>query len=142
MAMSKQRSPERITFLTDLLLTAMYHQGHGFQRVLDSSYEEDGSAFALIKDPEDESDETLRVDLDTMAHGLSVISNAVKRVDPRFPDDGEVYHNAKTGERLGLGEHIRREIMLADETNDAGSIDLIAALAVLECALFGKVVYA
>ncbi len=83
--------------------------------------------------------ETWRVDLDTMAKGLGIIRSAVMR---EVEHDGPVPHNKDTGERLYFGGEARRELMLADRSNgEDGDYDVIGALAVLECALFGRVVY-
>jgi len=87
--------------------------------------------------------EQVLINLDTFARGLGVIRNAVPKVDERYPDDGEVLHNRKTGERLYLSSYLREDILAADRTNgEEGDIDVVGALAVLECGLFGKVVYA
>ncbi len=83
--------------------------------------------------------ETWRVDLDTIARGLGIIRNAVMR---EVPNDGPVPHNKVTGERLYYGGESRKLLMQADRTNgDEGDWDVISALAVLECAIFGAVRY-
>ncbi len=83
--------------------------------------------------------ETWRVDLDTMAKGLGIIRNAVMR---EVEHDGLVPHNKDTGERLYFGGESRRLLMLADRTNgEDGDYDVVSALAVLECGLFGRVSY-
>lgn len=83
--------------------------------------------------------ETWRVDLDTIAKGLGIIRNAVMR---EVPNDGKVPHNKATGDRLGYGGESRRLLLLADRTNgEDGDYDVVGALATLECALFGRVIY-
>jgi hypothetical protein len=129
-----KRSPERIEFLTDLLTTAIENGGYGWFTVETWRWEdvEPGDAFAEIT----AEDGTFngRIDLDTMARGLGVIKAAVQ--------DGGLLRNAATSERLYLSPEVRASIMLADHTNgDDGDLDVVDALAVLECALFGSVVY-
>jgi hypothetical protein len=91
----------------------------------------------------DDDDQRHEVNLDTIAHGIGIIRNAVMRVDAKYPDDGEVLHNAKTGERLHLSRDERDQILCADRDYDeAVNLDSVDASAIVECALFGKVVYA
>ncbi len=82
------------------------------------------------------------VTLDTIARGLGIIRNAVL-ADFREGDEAvRVLANATTGERLGVHPDIRRAIMLMDRTNgDEGDTDVFGYLAILECAIFGQVVY-
>lgn len=142
-----KRSAEREQFLADLLTGAIEHAGYGFPaaKVWHCPDGAPGQWYAEITDrylePGDEGyGETQRVDLDTMAKGLGVIRDAVLK---EVRHDGPVPHNAKTGERLYFGGEARRDLLLADRTNgDDGDYDVIGALAVLECALFGRVVYA
>lgn len=117
------RSPARKQFLTDLLITAIEHAGYGFPE--DLSYQPDGDdPHAFIIDRYESEGlridelEQYYVDLDTMAHGLGIIR--------------DWNHKAEWV----------KDLLLADRTNgDDGDYDVIGALAVLECALFGEVVY-
>lgn len=118
------RSPERKQFLTDLLCTAIEHAGYGFPEAL--VYEPDADqphAFIIDRyESEGVADgdlEQYRIDLDTMAHGLRVIEKWDRKPDWAV------------------------ELLVASRTNgDDGDYDVIGALAVLECALFGQVTYA
>jgi hypothetical protein len=139
---TRERSEERKQFLTDLLITAVEHCGYGW--FTSREYEpngELGTAYAVIEEFDGEEWNKYHINLDTFARGLGVIRNAVPKVDERYPDDGEVLHNRKTGERLYLSSYLREDILAADRTNgEEGDIDVVGALAVLECGLFGKVV--
>ncbi|MDH6462084.1 hypothetical protein M2302_002259 [Micromonospora sp. A200] len=138
MTKTRTRSAERIEFLDGLLVTAIENYGYGWFLV--HEYEGEGADAYAVIEPEDEPGTKHRVDIDTMAKGLGVIRRAVMRETER---DGEVLHNAETGERLYMGRALRKDILDADRTNgDEGDIDVVGALAVLECALFGQVVYA
>jgi hypothetical protein len=117
------RSPQRKQFLTDLLITAIEHGGYGFPEA--HEYEPDGDdPHAVIVDRYDEpgDDDALkptRIDLDTMAKGLRILNESTTN-----PADWV------------------KELMLASRTNgDDGDYDVIGALAVLECAVYGKVIY-
>jgi hypothetical protein len=120
-----ERSPERAQFLADLLVTAIEHSGYGFPE-LRGPYVHDGppeSWHAVIGNRYGDGDAGNEdgvtewdVTVDTMAHGIGVMR----------------------AKRLG-----GKAFWLADRTNaDDGDFDVLDALAVLECALFGEVVYA
>ncbi|HEX2242595.1 MAG TPA: hypothetical protein VHK27_04975 [Gammaproteobacteria bacterium] len=136
------RSDERNEFLTDLFVTAMEHGGYGAFRVHEYEWDmepEDIYAVISFGDECESCDDGVctshRVTLDTMARGLRVIRDAVTKDD--------VLYNRTYGMRLYLAEASRRELMLCDRTNgDDGDYDVVDALAVVECALFGRVVYA
>lgn len=123
------RSDERKQFLTDLLITAIEHSGYGFCSTTEYQPEAD-KPFAVIYDryeAEAEDDEAKiplhRITLDTMAQGLSVFRTIQESND--------------------TPAQWVKDLLLADRTNgDDGDCDVIGALAVLECAIFGKVVYA
>lgn len=142
-----RRSPERIAWLTNLLIDAIEHAGYGFPGAVEYEPNDDGTAYAVIYDRFEEDDdpntppkETWRIDLDTMAKGLGIIRNAVMK---EVENDGPVPHNKDTGDRLYFGGEVRRQLLLADRTNgDDGDYDVFGALAVLECAIFGHVMYA
>lgn len=140
------RTDKRIEFLTDILTGAIENYGYGWFVVHEYRWQNTTDPYALV---EDESDgERHRIDLAVVRRGLGVIRNAVLRSpDPAQPTlDGaadSVLFNAKTGERLYISPAQRRNIMLSDRTNgDDGDMDVIDYLAVVECGLFGKVVYA
>lgn len=136
--MSITRSEERVEFLDGLLVTAIENFGYGWFVV--HEYGGEGATSYAVIEPEDDPGTKHRVDLDTMAKGLGVIKRAELRGTER---DGEVLHNSATGERLYMSTELRKDIMLADRTNgDEGDIDVVGALAILECALFGAVTYA
>jgi hypothetical protein len=132
-----ERSVERTEFLSDVLVTAIESGSSGWFVV--DEYEPDGpDAHAVIR-ADDEPGAPRRVTLGTIAHGLAIIRDA----RPRPVEDGVlVLHNAGTGQRLYMSYDMRRRIMLADRTNgDDGDLDVVDALAILECALFGAVTY-
>lgn len=136
------RTVEREEFLAYLLVGAIEHYGYGFPEIIKWHCPDErfGEWFAVITDRYDETDPTTwRVDIDTMAKGLGII----KRAFMATCDRGTHYHVADSFECLGFGGDERKELLLADRTNgDDGDYDVIGALAVLECALFGQVIYA
>lgn len=140
----RTRSAQRIDFLDGVLVTAIEHYGYGFPEIIEyPDVENTADAYALITDRyEDDDDQTYRVDLDVIARGIGVIKDAVAQDDPKFPDDGPVLFNAKTDQRLYLSHESRKAILEASRNNDAAELDVVDALAVLECALFGAVTYA
>lgn len=125
------RSDERAQFLSDLLVTAIEHAGYGFPGIVEYEPEPDGvpaKSYAVIYDRYDMEDEdaepttTWRVDIDTMAKGLGIAR--------KLPAGGEVADWV-------------RDLLLSDRTNgDDGDYDVLGALLVLECALFGEPTYA
>lgn len=129
--MAKKRSAEREQFLSDLLVTAIEHAGYGFPGIVEYEPEPDGNpgaSFAVIYDryeedeDQDEPSKTWRIDIDTMAKGLGVVR--------KFRRDGKA------------GAQFVTDLLLSDRTNaDDGDYDVIGALLVLECALFGDQVY-
>lgn len=150
----RTRTPARVQFLADVLATAIESSGYGAFTCTEWHCPDGGEAewFALLTWPAgspptttlgSEPGQTHRVDIETMARGLGIIAGAVAREDPRYPADGPVPHNAATGQRLYFGGKTRDALNLANRTNgDDGDIDVVGALAVLECAHFGCVVYA
>lgn len=120
------RTPERAQFLSDLLVTAIEHAGYGFPEVVEYVVEPQGDpagTYAVITNRyEDEDETTYRVDLDTIAKGLGIAR--------KLPATGPV------------AEWVR-ELLTADRTNhEDGDYDVVGALLVLECALFGEPTYA
>lgn len=141
------KSAERTQFLADVLVTAIENYGYGAFTTdkwsIDVDVDADPNAYALVNF-EDAPGETVpvqhRVNADTMAHGIQVISDAV--LQGGDDEERRLLVNGKTGERLFMGRGQRKAILEASRENDAGELDVIDALAILECALFGKVVYA
>lgn len=133
------RSAARTQFLLDAFTAAIENDGYG--QFACHEYKHTGDdPHAVIEFDDDETQH--HIDLDTMARGVGVIRAARPAVDAKYPDDGEVLHNAATGVRLFLSTAARANILLADRTNGYdGDIDVVAALAVLECAVFGAVTY-
>lgn len=127
-----KRSPEREQFLADLFTTAIEHSGYGFPGVLE--YRCDGleprDQFAVIFDRYDDEQaamdvptETFRIDIDTMAKGLGIARKLSSRPE-------------------GVAQWVK-DLLLADRTNgDDGDYDVLGALLVLECAIFGEPTYA
>lgn len=151
--MSKSKSIERQIFLADVMITAIEHAGYGFPGLvrwdLDMDREPSVSTATIVDryaedEKEDDASPTyITVTLDTIAAGIGVIQRAEIReiVDHAFSDPDRVLHNAKSGQRLYLSRDSRKEILEASKANDAGEIDVVLALAILECALFGAVTY-
>lgn len=127
-----KRSEAREQFLSDLLVTAIEHAGYGFPGIVEYEPEPNGvpgKSFAVIYDRYEEDDsanppvKTWRVDLDTMAKGLGVIRK----------------HRAHGK----AGAEWVSDLLKSDLTNaEDGDYDVVGALYVLECALFGDGVYA
>jgi hypothetical protein len=140
------RSDERKQFLTDVLTTAVENCGYGWFDVDEYEWDPDqgtqlGKAYAVVVAKDDNA--KYRIDLEVIARGLGVIRGARLR---EFQGHGgkvvRVLINSKTAERLYMSEWMRANIMLSDRTNgEDGDMDVIDALAVVECGLFGKVTY-
>lgn len=135
------RTAKRTEFLGDVLVGAVENYGYGWFKVEDYHTPEDDPAswYADIVAEDDDEGIVHHVDLDVIAKGFGVIRDAVLRETA-----GEaVLHNAKTGDRLYVSEGQRANILLSNRTNgEDGDMDVIDYLAVVECALFGQVVYA
>ena len=128
-------------FLTDVLICAVENMGYGWFIVDEyRPFEADGASYALIT--EDEEDIQHRLDLDLIVKGIAVIEAAVLADFPAGERVDRVLANAETGERLYLDERSRDLILDADWHNDASEIDVVLALAIVECGLFGQVRYA
>lgn len=128
------RTAERTEFLTDIVVTAIENYGYGWFSVED--YDCDNGT-ARIFDQHDD-DAPYDVSIDVIAKGLGVIRDAVSI--SHFEDF--TLANLKTGRQLYMSVYTRKAIMEADRENDAGNLDVVDALAILECGLFGQVVYA
>lgn len=76
-------------------------------------------------------------------HTLGVIQRAFARVpdEPSAQDNYAVLHNAATGQRLYMSGAQRARILGTSRENDASQLDVIDALAILECALFGAATF-
>ena len=133
--MPKARSDARVQFLADVMTTAIEHFGYGFPEVVEDQREDGHEAdwYVVIVDrylePDDEGyGRHHAIDLGTIAKGLGIIRGWKAGEDGR-PDD------------WAPAEWVR-QLWLADRTNgEDGDVDVIGALAVLECAIFGEVVY-
>lgn len=139
-----KRSDTRNEFLTDILTGAIENYGYGWFEVDEYKWESvpPGDAYAVITETEKEGEPQHRVDLDVIARGLGVIRDAQMQVDDQYPDDGEVLHNQASGKRLYMAPGRRKNIMLADRTNgDDGDLDVVDYLNIVECGLFGAVLY-
>lgn len=142
--MTRTRTPQRMEFLSDLVTIAIENGGYGWFSVDEYRWEDqpDG-AYAVIRSVDIETpDHTARVDIDTIARGISVIRDARPQVDARYPKDGPVLHNTTTRQRLYLSAAMRTTILDASRESDASELDAIGALAIVECALFGAVTFA
>lgn len=148
--MGKKRTAEREEFLFGMLIGALEHSGYGFSETIETSYPDDviygpfTDAYAVIVDRyaekgDEDYGKQYRVDLDTIAAGIGVIQRAELRP---LEDGAKVLHNVKTGQRLGLSAAARKEILEQSRDNDGAQLDVVDALAILECALFGRVAYA
>jgi len=141
-SLQKTRTNERAEFLSDMLVTFVENYG-ALSWFGTDVYTVNDDGFATRAVIVDDDDRRHVVDLDTIVHGIGIIRNAVLRVDAKYPDDGEVLHNAKTGQRLYVSRDMRDRILLANRDYDeAVNLDSVDASAIVECALFGKVVYA
>lgn len=144
------RSAERASFLNDVLITAIEHAGYGFSTVVEGEFSDEDPTKTryVIEDRyternDEDYGQTWVVTIETIAAGIGVIKNAVMRdIETRAGGTEQVLHNATTGERLYLGPAARAEILEASAENDGGEIDVVAALAILECGIFGYVMYA
>ena len=124
---------ERTEFLTDIVVTAIENYGYGWFSVED--YDCDNGT-ARIFDQHDD-DAPYSVSIDVIAKGLGEVRDA------RMHDAGdESYLVSRQGKRMFMPQGMRKSIMEADRENDAGNLDVVDALAILECGLFGQVVYA
>ena len=123
------RTAERTEFLQDIITTAVENDGYGWFSV--SDYDPDNGT-ARIRD--DEEGETYDVNVDVIARGLGIIRNA------KTGEDGSLTH-ASNGQPVYMAASKRTDILECDRDNDASNLDVVDALAVLECGLFGQVSY-
>lgn len=163
-APTRKRSPERIEYLDGVLDVAIGHAGYGFLSVIRDGNHDGAGQWNLVYDRHDEDNyptqyaewpqverramirgEVWVVDIDTIARGMRIIADAVPKSFETYPGSGRyetVRANHDTGERLYFGGEARTNLLLSNRTNgDDGDFDVIGALAVVECALFGRVVY-
>jgi hypothetical protein len=140
----RKRTLERIEFLSDALTCGIWHDGYGqFELVTDNIDFTENSIwdrehwFADIRFYGER--EIHRITIDTIAKGIGVIRNAIPATD----DDGFTYLvNPTTFERVYVGEWIRDTVLTESAENECCNFDVVCGMAVIECALFGKVVYA
>lgn len=130
-------------FTDDMVTTAVENGGVGWFRVDEYRWQNlaPGEAFAVVHDQEDDEPVPHRIDRACVLAGLAVIATCVLR---EIPGGEEVPHNATTGERLYMHRTMVERIMraMADPEDGAGDMDALDALAIVECGLFGRVVYA
>lgn len=150
-----RRSPARTKLLAEILWEAICHQGYGFPEAKEVHFPDgkESEWYAVIRDRyedwKSDDDGWQRVDLDTIAKGLSLIRRAhmdVVAVKRALHDDHEIevggLVNPITKEPLHVGENQRKNILLADRSNgEDGDLDVLDCLAVLEVAMFGAVTF-
>lgn len=142
------RSKERVEFLTNILTGAIESGAYGWFMVDEYRWEDMGEhAYAVITEEDETVAEgaepaTYRIDFDVIVRGLQVIRKAT--MGPVKDHNGSlVLCNAVTEKRLFVAPHRRAEIDRANRSNgDDGDLDVIDYLAIVECGLFGRVVYA
>ena len=139
--MNRTRTDDRLQFLSDLVTTAVENFGYGWFQVDEYRWQNVASPYAVIRS-RDLPGRTARVDVDTVARGIGVVRRAVLRVPDDRPKGKPELHNAATGKLLHMSEAMRRRILDASRDNDAGELDVVDALALVECALFGAVTFA
>lgn len=119
---------ERAQFLSNLMVTAIEHRGYGFPGVVEWVPEPGGDpagSYAVIYDRYEEPggvdpQRTWRIDVDTMERGLVIVRGMDRQCASWITN-----------------------LQLSDRTNGAdGGYDVVGALLVLECAVFGEPVYA
>jgi len=134
--MATAQTTERREFLADVFTTAIESGSYGWFTV--EEYVHDGAEpYAVLV--ADDDHESYRVTLATLSHGIGTLQRAELRP---INDTESVLHNAKTGQRIFVSEANRRRMLAASRVNDAGDVDVIDALALLEIGLFGAVTYA
>lgn len=133
-------SEERTRFLLDLMITAIENYGYGWFAV--ESYEPDEGKATIVEQGDDGDGPRHKVNLDTLRKGLKVIREA--KLGPETDHNKQlVYCNRETGKNIYMSEGQRANILLCDRTNnDEGDYDVVDALAVLECGIFGAVTFA
>lgn len=164
-----EKSAERIEFLSDILGEVTGAGSYGFFYLIEETGQGTAEHKARIIDKEDACDDDgwplevipedkiVTVDLGTIARGLGVIQRSVMRDTPEVirtvnagtPDEmtytirsENVLHNVRTGERLYMSPQQKKAIRDASFENEAADLDILDYLAILECGLFGKVMYA
>lgn len=152
--MGRKRSPERIQFLSNILVGAVKNGGYGGLRAQEWHCPEgrESEWYALMYEIE-EPETVHRVDIDVIAKGVNVIAKS--RMQPfvcpregcpeghRYCDNGEkLLHNAG-GERLGLHPSYKKVIVASSFANDDENceMDVIYYLAIMECGIYGRVVF-
>jgi hypothetical protein len=110
--------------------------GYGFFEVVDYVWDcPPSQAYADIRDPDHSHDDSeWHITIETFAKGLGEIRRAKRDAEAGFLCN-------QAGERMYLSGELYRAILAADRTNEM-ELDVIGALAILEIALFGVVVYA
>jgi hypothetical protein len=114
------RSPERVSFLGDVIVTAT-EGGTGYWAYASDYHweDEDPSKNTVTLTAMDDPATERVVTIETIAHGLAKLRKGEGQVNSR----------------------IRAEILEADRANDAGDIDADGADVIVQIALFGELVY-
>jgi hypothetical protein len=134
--MATAQTTERREFLADVFTTAIESGSYGWFTVEEYVHDGDAPYAVLVADDDHES---YRVTPATISHGIGTLQRAGLRP---INDTESVLHNAKTGQRLYVSVSNRRRMLAESRLNDAGALDVIDALALLEIGLFGAVTYA
>lgn len=148
---ARERTPERVQLLANVLVGAIENGGHGWFTV-DDYHTPEGRLdewYAVIR-PYDDKKTTYRVDLDVIEAGFTVVRNSVVdivRTERRNSDDKDIeiagYVHPISGKSLGINDDMHDAIMIADLSDgEDESLDVIGYLAILEISLFGEVMYA
>jgi hypothetical protein len=138
----------RTKFLGDVFFEAVGNNGgYGGLGTLSFSYD-DNDPIASTATLRDDDGKQHVVNLATIERGLNVIRAAEMRErTTRSGRTVEELHNAETGEVMHLSGDLRDAILGAEAALDAAGdgehedLDVITYLAILECGLYGCVVY-
>jgi hypothetical protein len=131
-------------FCDSMVTTAIESGPGGWFTVIGYKWQDQapGKTFAVIEEDENSDGTRWTVDAALIRKGLDVIGQAVFRQADNA-NDGLVLHNAETADRLYMGQDMARRIIhAATADEDDWDLDAVDALAIVECGLFGRVVYA
>lgn len=121
-------------FLNDVITIAIENYGYGWFKVGAYHWEDIPETWAVIESPELPGGLPFKVTPALMQHGIDVILGS------RPNDNGRMV--TEDDSPLGLSAEQVSYLRLAVEDDDAGEVDVILALAILECGIFGRVVFA
>lgn len=132
LSMNTKRTPDQTTFLTAVFDTAIHNHGYGeFQ-----THDYTPGADATIQFVDETG--TRYLTIETMTRGIDTIRDA----DETEPVNGEVLHNAETGEPLYMSRSTRDRILAAVRDNgQVAPLGVLDAVAILYCGALGAVVY-